>query len=156
MTTPSTTLSEAASKRLLADFGLPFAVERDVASVEDAVAAASAIGFPVVVKLCGDAISHKTERGLVRLRLGAEHAVRDAAAELLGAALPSDGDVSLLVAPMVAGNRELIAGMLRDPQFGPTVMLGVGGILAEAVADVVFRPAPLDRPTAAEMIDDLA
>ena len=57
---------------------------------------------------------------------------------------------------MVAGNRELIVGMLRDRQFGPTVMLGVGGILAEAVADVVFRPAPLDRPTAAEMIDDLA
>ena len=115
----------------------------------------SAIGFPVVVKLCGDAITHKTERGLVRLRLGDERAVRDAAAELLGAALPSDGDVSLLVAPMVAGNRELIAGMLRDRQFGPTVMLGVGGILAEAVADVVFRPAPLDRPTAGEMIDDL-
>lgn len=156
MTTPSTTLSEAASKRLLADFGLPFAVERDVATVDDAVAAASAIGFPVVVKLCGDAISHKTERGLVRLRLGDEQAVRVAAAELLNAALPSDGDVSLLVAPMVAGNRELIAGMLRDRQFGPTVMLGVGGILAEAVADVVFRPAPLDRPTAAEMIDDLA
>ena len=115
----------------------------------------TAIGFPVVVKLCGDAITHKTERGLVRLRLGDERAVRDAAAELLDAALPSDGDVSLLVAPMVAGNRELIAGMLRDRQFGPTVMLGVGGILAEAVADVVFRPAPLDRPTAGEMIDDL-
>ncbi len=154
-TAPTTTLSEVASKRLLAGFGLPFADERDVASADDAVAAASAIGFPVVVKLCGDAITHKTERGLVRLRLGDERAVRDAAAELLDAALPSDGDVSLLVAPMVAGNRELIAGMLRDRQFGPTVMLGVGGILAEAVADVVFRPAPLDRPTAAEMIDDL-
>ncbi len=126
-----------------------------MASADEAAAAATAIGFPVVVKLCGDAIAHKTERGLVRLRLGDERAVRDAAAELLAAALPSDGDVSLLVAPMVAGNRELIAGMLRDRQFGPTVMLGVGGILAEAVADVVFRPAPLDRPTAAEMIDDL-
>ena len=154
-TAPTTTLSEVASKRLLAGFGLPFADERDVTSADDAVAAASAIGFPVVVKLCGDAITHKTERGLVRLRLGDERAVRDAAAELLDAALPSDGDVSLLVAPMVAGNRELIAGMLRDRQFGPTVMLGVGGILAEAVADVAFRPAPLDRTTAGEMIDDL-
>jgi acetyltransferase len=92
----------------------------------------------------------------VRLRLGDRDVVRTAAAELLGAAVPADGDVSLLVAPMVAGNRELIAGMLRDRQFGPTVMLGVGGILAEAVADVVFRPAPLDRSTASEMIDDLA
>ena len=156
MTTRSTTLSEAASKRLLAGYGLPLADERDVASVDEAVAAAGAIGFPVVVKLCGDAIAHKTERGLVRLRLGDADAVRVAATELLAAASPSDGDVSLLVAPMVAGNRELIVGMLRDRQFGPTVMLGVGGILAEAVADVVFRPAPLDRPTAAEMIDDLA
>ena len=57
---------------------------------------------------------------------------------------------------MVRGNRELIAGVLRDPQFGPTVMLGVGGILAEAVADVVFRPAPVDDVTAHEMIDQLA
>ena len=153
--TASTTLSEAASKRLLAEFGLPFADEREVSSADEAAAAASAMGFPVVVKLCGDAIAHKTERGLVRLRLDDEPAARAAAAELLAAAAPSDGDVSLLVAPMVAGNRELIAGMLRDRQFGPTVMLGVGGILAEAVADVVFRPAPLDRATAAEMIDDL-
>jgi acetyltransferase len=156
MTTRSTTLSEAASKRLLAGYGLPLADERDVTTVEEAAAAAVAIGFPVVVKLCGDAIAHKTERGLVRLRLGDEGAVRVAATELLAASSPSDGDVSLLVAPMVTGNRELIVGMLRDRQFGPTVMLGVGGILAEAVADVVFRPAPLDRPTAAEMIDDLA
>ena len=154
-TAPSTTLSEAASKRLLAGFGLPFADERDVSSADEAAAAATAIGYPVVVKLCGDAIAHKTERGLVRLRLNDDHAVRDAAGELLAAAVPSDGDVSLLVAPMVPGNRELIAGMLRDPQFGPTVMLGVGGILAEAVADVVFRPAPLDPATAADMIDDL-
>ena len=71
-----------------------------------------------------------------------------AADELLAAATPDDGEVSVLVAPMVAGNRELIAGLVRDPQFGPTVMLGVGGILAEAVADVVFRPAPLDAVTA--------
>ncbi|HEX4982375.1 MAG TPA: acetate--CoA ligase family protein [Ilumatobacteraceae bacterium] len=154
-TAPSTTLSEAASKRLLAGFGLPFADERDVSSADEAAAAATAIGYPVVVKLCGDEIAHKTERGLVRLRLNDDRAVRDAAGELLAAAEPSDGEVSLLVAPMVEGNRELIAGMLRDRQFGPTVMLGVGGILAEAVADVAFRPAPLDPATAAEMIDDL-
>ena len=101
-------------------------------------------GYPVVAKLNGDAIAHKTERGLVRLGLADADAVRRAAAELLAAATPDDGDVDVLVAPMVRGNRELIAGVLRDPQFGPTVMLGVGGILAEAVADVVFRPAPVD------------
>ena len=98
-----------------------------------------------MAKLNGDAIAHKTERGLVRLRLGDARSVERAAAELLAAATPDDGDVNVLVAPMISGNRELIAGVVRDPQFGPTVMLGVGGILAEAVADVVFRPAPLDR-----------
>jgi acyl-CoA synthetase (NDP forming) len=150
------TLSETASKQLLATYGLPVPDEREVTGASAAAEAASDIGFPVVAKLCGDAIAHKTERGLVRLRLADAGSVSAAAQELLDAATPDDGAVSVLVAPMVSGNRELIAGMLRDPQFGPTVMLGVGGVLAEAVADVVFRPAPLDRIVAEEMIDDLA
>jgi acetyltransferase len=152
----ATTLSESASKALLAPYGLPTPDERVVATVAEAIAAAQAIGFPVVAKLEGDAIAHKTERGLVRLGLADESAIETAATELLAAARPDDGDVRLLIAPMVTGNRELIIGLLRDPQFGPTVMLGVGGILAEAVADVVFRPAPLDHVTAGEMLDDLA
>ena len=156
MTTPSTTLSEAASKRLLAEFGLPFAHERDAANADEAVAAASSIGFPVVVKLCGDAITHKTERGLVRLGLADDDAVRQAATELRAAARPEDGEVHLLVAPMLRGNRELIAGLHLDPQFGMTVMLGVGGILAEAVADVAFRLVPIDAVDARDMIEDLA
>ena len=150
------TLSESASKALLREHGVPIADEREVATATDAGAAATEIGFPVVVKLCGDAIAHKTERGLVKLRLADATAVETAAAELLAKATPADGDVSLLVAPMVAGNRELIAGLLRDPQFGATVMLGVGGVLAEAIADVVFRPAPVTRLVAGEMIDQLS
>ena len=67
-----------------------------------------------------------------------------------------DGPVSLLVAPMLRGNRELIAGLHQDPQFGPTVMLGVGGILAEAVADVAFRLVPLTPVDAEDLVDDLA
>lgn len=130
--------------------------EREVATAELAAQAASDIGFPVVAKLCGDAIAHKTERGLVRLKLSSAQEVHEAAAELLAAARPDDGPVTVLVAPMVQGNRELIAGVVRDPQFGASVMLGLGGILAEAIADVVFRPAPLDRVTAHEMIADLA
>jgi acyl-CoA synthetase (NDP forming) len=156
MSTSQRTLSETASKTLLGSYGLPIAPEREVASAAEAVTAAEELGFPVVVKLCGDAIAHKTERGLVRLRLGDAAAVNDAGQQLLDAALDSDGKVSLLVAPMVSGNREFIAGMIRDAQFGPTVMLGVGGVLAEAVADVVFRPAPLDRVTAEEMLEDLS
>ncbi len=150
------TLSERDSKALLAEYGVPIAPERLVHDADAAGVAADELGYPVVAKLNGDAIAHKTERGLVRLRLGDRAAVEAAAAELLGAAKPDDGDVSVLIAPMIAGNRELIAGVVRDPQFGPTVMLGLGGILAEAIADVVFRPAPLDAITASEMIDDLA
>ena len=154
--TSSRTLSERDSKALLADNGVPIAPERFVNSASAAGDAADEIGYPVVAKLNGDAIAHKTERGLVRLRLGDRSAVEAAAADLLAAATADDGDVDVLVAPMVSGNRELIAGVVRDHQFGAMVMLGVGGILAEAVADVVFRPAPLDEPTAADMIDDLA
>jgi succinyl-CoA synthetase beta subunit len=150
------TLSEAASKELLATFGVPFPTERVVSTAADAAAAATEIGFPVVVKLGGDAIAHKTERGLVRLGLGSVDQVRDAAEALLAAATPDDGEVHLLVAPMLRATRELIAGLHDDPQFGMAVMLGVGGVLAGAVADVSFRLVPITRVDAEEMMDDLA
>jgi acetyl-CoA synthetase (ADP-forming) len=150
------TLSEPESKALLAAHGVPIAPERVVAGVDDAIAAATELGFPVVVKLAGDAIAHKTERGLVRLGVADESAARIAATELLAAATPDDGDVALLVAPMLRGQRELIAGLADDPQFGTTVMVGVGGVLAEAVADVSLRLVPISRIDAEEMIDDLA
>ncbi len=151
----SSTLSESDSKELLAFYGVPFAPESKTTTVEEAVAAAEHLGFPVVVKLGGDKIAHKTERGLVRLRLHNADAVREASTSLLAAATKSDGDVHLLVAPMISGTRELIAGMLVDPQFGPTVMLGVGGVMAEVIADVAFRPAPVDEAGAVAMIDSL-
>ncbi len=155
MTGPGT-LSESESKALLRAYGVPFADEREVADATAAVDAADALGYPVVVKLCGPAIAHKTERGLVRLRLADSAAVAGAAKELLSNATPADGALSLLVAPMVAGTRELIVGVVHDPQFGPNVMLGIGGVIAEAIADVQFRPAPIGEIDAAEMIDCLA
>lgn len=155
-TTQSRTLSEAASKALLRGHGVPLLDEREVATAPEAVVAAAELGHPVVVKLCGDAIAHKTERGLVKLGLGDATAVEHASEALLAAATPDDGEVSLLVAPMVRGTRELIAGVSRDPQFGPTVLLGVGGILAEAVGDAVVRLVPLTRADAEDMVDGLA
>ena len=137
------TLSEAASKQLLARYGVPVLDERTAPSADPAVSAADAIGYPVVVKLCGDTIAHKTERGLVRLGLRDADAVRAAAAQLLATPGPTTATVELLVAPMVRGTRELIAGLVRDPQFGPCVMLGVGGVLAEALGDVAFRVVPV-------------
>lgn len=150
------TLSEAESKALLARHGVPVPGEALVSTPDEAAEAAERIGYPVVVKLCGAAIAHKTERGLVKLGLRDAGAVHTAAAELLAAARPEDGDVALLVAEMVTGVRELIAGFVRDNEFGPCVMLGIGGIFTEALGDVAFRLAPLDANDAADLIDDLA
>ncbi len=150
-----TTLSEADSRTLVAEAGVIVSRWATADTADNAAVAAEEMGFPVVVKLCGEAIAHKTERGLVRLSLTSADDVRVAATDLLGAATESDGDVELLVSTMVRGDRELIAGLVRDPQFGPCVMLGVGGVLAEAVADVAFRLAPLERLDAHELIDDL-
>lgn len=151
----SPTLSESESKKLLAAHGVPMVAEAVAVDASGAVAAAEQIGFPVVAKLCGDNIAHKTERGLVRLGLADASAVERAATALLAAARPDDGEVGVLIAPMVSGNRELIAGLQRDPQFAMTVMLGVGGVLAEALADVAFRLVPIERVDATEMIEQL-
>lgn len=152
----STTLSEHASKDLLSGYGVEIGREQLVSSAAEAGRAAVEIGGRVVVKLCGDAIAHKTERGLVRLGLADPAAVEEAARELLAAARPEDGDVAVLVAEMIGGNRELIAGLVRDPQLGPCVMLGLGGIFAEVLGDVAFASAPLSAAEAERMIDGLA
>jgi acetyltransferase len=150
------TLSEHASKQLLSGYGVPVAREMLAADADTAAHAAAELGGTVVVKLCGDAIAHKTERNLVRLGLAGEEAVREAGAELLAEARPEDGAVQLLVAEMVRGARELIAGVVRDPQLGPCVMLGLGGVLAEALGDVIFASAPLSERDARGMIAGLA
>jgi acetyl-CoA synthetase (ADP-forming) len=155
VSTSSRTLSESDSKELLSAYGVPFAPERKVSTADNAVEAADEIGYPVVAKLGGDSIAHKTERGLVKLRLASAEAVHAAASELLNAARPEDGEVHVLVAPMVSGSRELIAGLLVDQQFGPTVMLGVGGIMAEVLKDVAFRPAPITEDMARSMLSSL-
>ena len=149
------TLSEHESKTMLRAYGIPLAVERLAADPDEAERAAVAVGFPVALKLCGPAIAHKTERNLVRLGLSDPTAVRAAATEIWALRRADDGDVSLLVAEMVRGHRELIAGLVRDPQFGPCVMLGVGGIFAEVVGDVVFAAAPLTTDDAMRAIGDL-
>jgi acetyl-CoA synthetase (ADP-forming) len=149
------TLAEDESSALLAAHGVPVAPATRAPDADAAVAAADAIGYPVVAKLVGAAIAHKTERGLVRLGLRDAPAVHAAATELLAAARPEDGDVAVLVAPMLRGTRELVAGLVRDPQFGPCVMIGFGGVLTEAVADVAFVPVPLDTLDAEEAIESL-
>jgi acyl-CoA synthetase (NDP forming) len=150
------TLSEHASKEIVAAYGVRVPIERLARDPASAVKAADEIGYPVVLKLAGDGIAHKTERSLVRLGVADARAVESEAGELLALARPEDGEVSVLVAEQVRGQRELIAGFVRDPQFGPCVLLGLGGILAEAVGDAVFAVAPLTRPEALAMLDGLA
>ena len=151
----TTTLSEAASKELLSAHGVATVPGATAPDGEAAATAATLLGFPAVLKLCGPTIAHKTERGLVRLGLADEDAVRRAATALLDLVRPDDGPVELLVMPMVTGSRELIAGLHTDEQFGPCVMVGIGGVFAEVIEDVQFRLAPITAVDAAEMIAGL-
>ena len=105
-----------------------------------------AIGFPVVLKGLGARLTHKTERGLVRLNLKDDGEVRQAAAEVAASA---GADLEgYLIQPMLSGRREFVAGLFHDAQFGPVVMFGLGGIFTEALDDVVFRIAPVDEKEA--------
>ena len=149
------TLSEFASKEILARHGLPILQERVVNNSSEVGGVLANMSLPVVAKLCGPSIAHKTERGLVKLNLQTTDDVCKAVDDLLAAAVPADGEVEVLIAPMVKSSREFIAGVVRDAQFGANVMLGVGGVLAEAIADVVFRPVPLSAHDAHEMVSEL-
>ena len=149
-------LSEFDSKELLRRYGIPTVTEALARDAEECVARADDYGYPVAVKLCAAGLAHKTERGLVRLGIADGAAARAAARDLLACREPHEQDAQLLVQRMVSGRRELILGLVRDAQFGACVMLGLGGILAEAIRDVVFRVAPLSVPDAREMLDDLS
>ena len=121
----SITLSEAESRRVVAGYGVPvspFVTGTTTDAVLAAVDADASLTFPVVAKLCGRAIAHKTERGLVRLRLGDRDALAAACDELLAKAVPEDGDVEVLVSTMVDGNRELIAGLNDLPILAPATL----------------------------------
>ena len=155
----SVTLSEAESRRLVAQHGVavsPFVTGDSTAAVLAAMSTHQQLSYPVVAKLCGRRIAHKSERGLVRLQINDQQSLQAHCDDLLAAAKPDDGDVELLVTSMERGNRELIAGLHNDPQFGLVVMLGVGGVFAEAFKDVTFRLAPITQADAEEMIGDLS
>lgn len=145
-------LSEHDAKRLLDQAGIPVTREKLAGDRDAAVAAGIALGFPVAVKGCHASLQHKTESDMVRLGIG-DPAALARAYDDIAPRLPPGGLV--LVQEMVAGRRELIMGLIRDPVFGPCVSLGLGGIFAEAIGDVVFRLAPFDRWEARAMIGEL-
>lgn len=144
-------LSEHDSKRIIAAYGVPTTREALVGTAAEAVAAARRLGYPVAVKACAAGASHKSERGLVALGLGSDRQVRAAVARLAGRLGPGV-PAAFLVQEMVRGVRELMIGMVRDPQFGPCVMFGLGGIFTEILGDVVVRVAPLGPRDARDML----
>jgi len=149
----SKTLSEFESTRLLAGFGIPTAKEILAQNLEEVKKAAESIGYPVVLKACSPEVSHKTESGLIAVDLRNEADLEHAFQKISGSS-PAKGG-GFLVQEMIKGERELVMGMIRDPQFGPCVMFGLGGIFTEILGDVTFRPAPLSEADAAEMMREI-
>lgn len=150
--------TEAAAKRALAAAGLPVLPERVVGSAAEAAEAATALGFPAVLKIVSPDLPHKTEVGGVALGLddaAAVAAAHDAMLARVRAAAPRARIEGVLVSPMVAGGVELILGTKRDPVFGPVVLVGLGGVFAEVLQDVAVRPAPVDAEEAMAMLRGL-
>ena len=138
---------------LLSAFGIATAPSRLAKDGQGAAEAARALGFPVAVKAVGPAILHKTEVGGVRLGLSDELAVETACGEL--AARLGEDLTEFLVQRMIPGGVEVIAGVTRDPTFGPLILYGSGGTLVELLADVAFRLHPLTDADVGEMLNDV-
>jgi acyl-CoA synthetase (NDP forming) len=147
------TLSEYESKLILASYKIPITREIMVESSDDLVAAAHEIGYPVVIKGCSPEISHKTEKGLIRTDIRNDTEALDACNDIMAGM--NGGRGALLVQEMITGKRELVIGLIRDPQFGPCVMFGLGGIFTEILRDVSFRLAPLEKRDALEMMNEI-
>jgi len=150
-------LSEAESGRLLDSYGIPVAPWRQAASADEAVGAAQQLGYPVVVKAVYPGLAHKSDVGGVEVDLRTADEVREAVGRISSHLAPylAGQDLSFLVQTMVRGGLEIIAGGRRDPQFGPVVMCGLGGIYTEVLADVVFLVAPCQEGDVRRALRDL-
>jgi len=146
-------LNEYESKQLLNAYAIPVTKEFVATSIKDALSFAHQIGYPVVLKGSSRTLTHKTEHRLIELGIDSDDALQKAykALEERGKG-QLDG---ILVQQMVKGERELVAGLIRDPQFGPCVMFCLGGIFTEVIKDVTFRVAPLEMRDAYEMMDEI-
>lgn len=146
------TLSEYESRQVIESAGVLVAAAALAKTKEEAIQEADKMGYPVVMKGCSAELAHKTEAGMVALNINTTAEVAQVFDKLSGKVNNLDG---VLVEKMVKGSREFVIGLSRDPQFGPCVMFGMGGIFTEALKDVTFRVAPLSREDALEMIDEI-
>jgi len=148
-----TALNSEEARKLLEKFDIALVPERFVRRQTEVVAAARDIGFPLVVKGMGANLLHKTDRGLVHLNLLDAKAVENAVQEIVTEA--REDLEGFLIQPHLKGQREFVAGLFQDNQFGPVIMFGIGGVFTEAFADVSFRLAPLTETDAAEMLEEI-
>ena len=147
-------LSEYDSKALLKEYDVPVTTDTLVKTAKDAARAAGELGYPVVLKACGSDISHKTERDLVAVGIRDEKELREAFDRII-VNLGDEPYEGVIVYSLVAGERELVIGLIRDPQFGPCVMFGLGGIFTEILKDTSFRVAPITETDALQMMEDI-
>ncbi|MFQ5881370.1 MAG: acetate--CoA ligase family protein [Candidatus Methylomirabilales bacterium] len=149
-------LLEPEGYTLLTSYGLSAPPHRLARSVEEAEAAATEIGYPVVAKIVSPDILHKTDAGGVLLNLNDGAAVRAAYLQITERGLELNAEVrGVLIARMAPPGTEVIVGLIQDPQFGPVVMFGLGGIFVEVYQDVSFRLVPLADRDAAAMIQEV-
>jgi acyl-CoA synthetase (NDP forming) len=146
-------LSEYESKQVLASYGLPVTDEKLAKTPEELIQAAADIGYPLVIKACSADIAHKTEKGLIRVDIRNDEEALTAFEEIV--ASMNGAEKTVLVQQMIKGQRELVVGLTRDPQFGPCVMFGLGGIFTEILKDSAFRVAPLEKRDALDMMQEI-
>ena len=153
------TLSEHESKQLIAAWGIPITREATASTPEQAVSAAQTIGYPVALKVDSPDLLHKTEAGAIRLGLTDPAQVHTAYAEIMSNAAnaaPAGAAINgVLVQEMVSGGVEVIIGVSYDPQLGPTLLFGIGGVMVEIYNDIALRLCPITRPEAIEMINQV-
>ena len=153
-----TSAGDAEGREILQAYGVPLPKSTLARTADEAVEAARAMGYPVVMKIASPDILHKTDIGGVKLNLTSAADVRDAFDLITYRAtryVPEANILGCQVQQMVKGGKEVIIGMSRDPQFGPLVMFGLGGVYVEALQDVTFRVAPIDRREAEKMIGEI-
>jgi acetyltransferase len=148
-----TMLSGSQVAEVLAAYGFPLAPSRLAASPAEAIEAAHALGYPVVLKAASDVISHKSDLGGVKLDLRNADEVAQAFEQIVSRLKSKDPALKVQVQRMIGGGRETILGMTRDAQFGPVLMFGLGGIFVEVMKDVSVRIHPLTDVNARSMIE---
>lgn len=153
-----TYLTEIESKALLAEAGIPATQTRLARTKKEAVSLAKELGFPVALKIHSPDILHKSDVGGVKLGLANATQVGRAYAEIMASVKAKQPQASLegvTVQPMARPGAEVIIGMSKDPQFGPVLMFGLGGVFVEILKDVSFRIVPITRRDAQEMIREI-